>query len=165
MLALPTHKQQTLRISSSSPMALPQPFSVTVHPFTSPARTHGYLCAYERGNALSRNAIVYIGGLTSGPHTALDISQTLLSALNDAKLGYSIWECRMRSSYSGWGYSSLKDDVEDVAPFVEYLRDLGKSRVVLLGSSTGKLTCIQRVSQIQSSFWTSQHLTLSTHDF
>lgn len=143
-------------------MALPRPISVTVHPFISPARPHGYSSAYERGNTLSCNAIVYIGGLTSGPHTALDISQTLLTALDDAKLGYSIWEFCMRSSYSGWGYSSLKNDVEDVAPLVKYLIDIGKSRVVLLGSSTGKFTCIQKFPKNRSSIWTNQDLSLLT---
>ncbi|KAJ4984845.1 UPF0613 protein PB24D3.06c 1 [Stagonosporopsis vannaccii] len=126
-------------------MALPRPFLVTVHPFTSLASPHAYSCAYERGKTSSRNALVYIGGLTSGPHTALHISQALLSALDDAKLQYSIWECRIRSSYTGWGHSSLKDDVEDIAALVKHLRDLGKNKVVLLGSSTGCQDCMEYI--------------------
>lgn len=118
-------------------MALPRPFTVTVHPFLSPSDPHTYSCAYERGNPSSRNAIVYIGGLTSGPHSASSLSQTLLNTLDNACLGYSIWESRMRSSYGGWGYSSLMNDVEDIAALVRYLLGLGKEKVVLLGSSTG----------------------------
>lgn len=121
-------------------MTLPQPFSVTVHPFTSPTPHDAFSCAYERGNTSSRNALVYIGGLTSGPHTTVSILHTLLLALDDAGLGYSIWEFRMRSSYTGWGYSSLANDVEDIAALVKYLISLGKKRIVLLGSSTGNIS-------------------------
>lgn len=114
-------------------MTLCKPYPVTVHPFTS---LTPYSCAYERGRASSPNALVYIGGLTSGPHTtpALD---TVFEVLNDARLGYSLWEFRMRSSYTGFGHSSLSNDVEDIAALVKYLRELGKKRIVLLGSSTG----------------------------
>lgn len=133
------------RENTSLTMALPQPFTVTVHPLTSPAYPHAYSCAYEQGNTSSPNALIYVGGLTSGPHTALDLSKTLLLALDDAGLGYSIWECRMRSSFTGWGYSCLKDDVEDIAALVKYLMGLGKKRVVLLGSSTGEVTFTYRL--------------------
>jgi pimeloyl-ACP methyl ester carboxylesterase len=114
-------------------MTLPEPFSATVHAFTSPTL---HLCAYERGKTLSHNALVFIGGLTSGPHTtpALD---TIFQVLDDAKLDYSIWEFRMRSSFTGFGYSSLANDVEDIAALVKYLRELGKAKIVLFGSSTG----------------------------
>jgi pimeloyl-ACP methyl ester carboxylesterase len=57
--------------------------------------------------------------------------------LERSALDYSIWEFRMRSSYSGFGYSSLANDVEDVAALVQYLRGLGKEKIVLMGSSTG----------------------------
>ena len=46
----------------------------------------------------------------------------------------------MRSSYTGWGYSSLANDVEDIAALVKYLISLGKKRIVLLGSSTGNIS-------------------------
>jgi hypothetical protein len=45
----------------------------------------------------------------------------------------------MRSSYTGFGYSSLSNDVEDISALVMYLRGLRKDKIVLLGSSTGKL--------------------------
>lgn len=130
-------------------MALPQPITVTVHPFLSSANPHAYACAYEHGNTSSNNALVYIGGLTSGPHTALSLSQSVLSALEEFDLGYSIWEFRMRSSYTGWGYSSLNKDVEDIAELVNYLTSLGKKRVVLLGSSTGCQDCMSYMSALR----------------
>jgi pimeloyl-ACP methyl ester carboxylesterase len=43
----------------------------------------------------------------------------------------------MRSSYTGFGYSSLANDAEDISALVQYLRVSGKKKVVLLGSSTG----------------------------
>lgn len=111
-------------------------FSVVVHPFVSGAPNS---CAYERGNSASPNAFVYIGGLSGGPHTANELVSTLLTALDLADLGYSIWEFRMRSSYSGWTHSTLDNDAVDIASFVAYLRRLGKERIVLMGSSTGKI--------------------------
>ncbi|KAJ8114259.1 hypothetical protein OPT61_g3812 [Boeremia exigua] len=131
-------------------MALPPPFSTTVHPFTSPTSPQAYSCAYERGNPSSRNALIYIGGLTSGPHTTLELLNTLLSFLDDTGLGYSIWEARMRSSFTGWGYSSLENDVEDIAALVKYLGRLGKERVVLLGSSTGCQDCMKYMKALET---------------
>jgi hypothetical protein len=51
---------------------------------------------------------------------------------------YSIWELRMRSSYTGFGYGSLREDAEDLKELVGYLRGIGVERVVLVGSSTGE---------------------------
>jgi hypothetical protein len=53
------------------------------------------------------------------------------------ELDYSLWEFRMRSSYTGFGYSSLANDVEDTAALVTYLRGIGKKKIVLIGSSSG----------------------------
>lgn len=44
----------------------------------------------------------------------------------------------MRSSYSGFGYSSLANDVADTAALVRYLHSLGEEKIVLMGASTGK---------------------------
>lgn len=129
------------------PPGTPAPFPVTVHPFPSPTPN---ACAYERGSPQARNAIVFIGGLTGGPHT-LDLG-FLARALEQAgaagdkcssttssspSLSYSLWEFRMRSSYSGFGFSSLANDVDDTAALVRYLRAIGKEKVVLMGCSTG----------------------------
>ncbi len=119
-------------------MALSQPFVTTAHPYISPTNPHAYSCAYERGKSSSGNALVYIGGLTSGPHTAVDLVSTLLSTFDENALEYSIWESRMRSSFTRWGYSSLENDAEDIAALVKYLKSLGKKRIVLMGSSIGE---------------------------
>ena len=124
---------QTIRIILLDTMAS-TPFSVTVHPFPSPTPSS---CAYERGNASSCNALVFIGGLTSGPHATSQLESLVQVLQDDADLDYSFWEFRMRSSYTGFGYSSLANDVEDISALVKYLRDLGKEKIVLLGSSTG----------------------------
>ena len=57
--------------------------------------------------------------------------------LESSTLDYSLWEFRMRSSYTGFGYSSLANDVEDMAALVRYLRGIGKQAIVLMGASTG----------------------------
>ena len=45
-------------------------------------------------------------------------------------------------SYSGFGYSSLANDVEDMAALVRYLRGIGKQKIILMGASTGtSLSC------------------------
>ena len=103
------------------------PYPVTVHPFSSAAR---WSCAYERGDPASRNALVYISGLTGGPH-AIDLSTIDAALRKETKLSYGVWEFRMRSSYNGFGYSSLVNDREDTESFVRYLRGLGRERVVL----------------------------------
>jgi hypothetical protein len=112
----------------------PKSFTVTVHPFTSPTPSS---CAYERGNSASRNALVFIGGLTDGPHTIPQIERLVEALQVGSGLSYSFWEFRMRSSYTGFGYLSLANDAEDIAALVKYLKDLGKERIALLGSSTG----------------------------
>ncbi|KAJ4264921.1 hypothetical protein NW762_005164 [Fusarium torreyae] len=121
-------------------MAPSGPFSVTVHPFESKCRASA---AYEIGLPSARNAIVFIGGLTDGPHT-IPYTRLLAQRLEDAKeLGYSIFEIRMRSSFTGFGISSLSNDVEDISALVKYLRGIGKEKIVLFGSSTGCQDCIE----------------------
>lgn len=115
------------------------PFTVRVHPFASPTP---HSCAYEYGaTGHSENALVYIGGLTGGPQTTdlvLKIAKDLEMRAESDTVKYSVFEFRMRSSYTGFGYSSLKNDVEDLAALVTYLREAGMWRkVVLMGSSTG----------------------------
>ncbi|KAK4202984.1 hypothetical protein QBC40DRAFT_275644 [Triangularia verruculosa] len=112
------------------------PFKTIVHPLPSDPSGNAHstdLAAYEYEPFSSPNALVFIHGLTAGPHT------TDLTHMQAAiPFEYSIWELRMRSSYSGWGYSSLHNDVQDLARLVRYLRDdLKKEKVVLMGASTG----------------------------
>ncbi|CVK94277.1 uncharacterized protein FFB20_09407 [Fusarium fujikuroi] len=116
------------------------PFQVTVHPFESKCRSSA---AYEIGLTSAPNAIVFIGGLTDGPHT-IPYTRLLAQRLEEAKeLGFSVIEFRMRSSFSGFGTSSLSNDVEDISALVKYLRGIGKEKIVLFGSSTGCQDCIE----------------------
>ncbi|KKF95411.1 hypothetical protein CFO_g2233 [Ceratocystis platani] len=110
------------------------PFQTTVHPFGSPPAN---ICAYESGPQKAENAIVLIAGRGGGPHTmsvANEISKALLSA---PELGYSLFEVRMRSSLGTYGSFGTAEDIEDISALVEYLRKLGREKIVLLGHSTG----------------------------
>lgn len=108
---------------------------MTVHPYPSPKVRNA--CAYELGPSSARNAIIFIGGLTDGPHTVPYI-RTVASKIQDAAgLDYSVFEIRMRSSFFGFAWSSLAKDVEDISALVKYLRGLGKQKIILFGHSTG----------------------------
>lgn len=109
-------------------------FQVLVHPYRSPARG---TCAYEMGNTSSRNAIVFIGGLSDGPHTTPYIRTVARRLEAASELSYSVFEIRMRSSFAVYGTASLKSDVEDISALVKYLRTLGRDKIVLFGHSTG----------------------------
>lgn len=110
------------------------PFPVTVHPYKSKVKA---ACAYELGTPGRRNALVFIGGLTDGPHT-VPYLRTIADKIAAAPgLDYSVFEIRIRSSFDGFGWGSLAQDVEDISAVVTYLRGLGKERVVLMGHSTG----------------------------
>lgn len=114
-----------------------KPFPVTVHPYPSTGVKHA--CAYELGLGPSsaRNALVFIGGLTDGPQTVPYIRTVAAKIEATTGLSYSVFEIRIRSSFSAFGWSSLAEDVEDISAVVKYLRSIGKEKVVLLGHSTG----------------------------
>ncbi|KAJ4153202.1 hypothetical protein LMH87_009701 [Akanthomyces muscarius] len=121
-------------------MSTSPPFSVTVHPYKS--RVHG-ASAYELGPTTAKNAILFIGGLFDGPHT-VSYTRTVAKFVEEAKdLDYSIFEIRMRSSFIGFGTSSLKKDVEDISALVTYLRSIGREKIVLFGHSTGCQDCME----------------------
>jgi len=115
--------------------SLPAPFLTRVHYYDSPTR---YTCAYETGVDSAPNALVVIGGLSDGPHTIPALIK-IAPRLDPANGGpnYSIFEIRMRSSYVGYGTSSLAEDVVHIAALVKYLRSIGKKKIVLCGHSTG----------------------------
>lgn len=115
-------------------MASADPFPVVVHRI--PSKTPK-LVAYERSIWQTKNALVFIGGLTEGPHCRPAVN-VIAQKLKDTEAErFGVWELRMRSSYTGFGYSSLSNDVEDISALVAYLRTLGKDKIVLCGSSTG----------------------------
>lgn len=116
-------------------MATSKPFTVTVHPYESKGVKHA--CAYELGSSSASNALVFIGGLTDGPHTVPYIRTVAAKIESATGLSYSVFEIRIRSSFSGFGWSSLAEDVEDISAVVKYLKSIGKKKVVLMGHSTG----------------------------
>jgi pimeloyl-ACP methyl ester carboxylesterase len=115
-------------------MSPPSTFTTTVHPFPSPTP---HACAYESGRQNARNALVFIGGLGDGPHT-VPYPRAIAKRLDEEpSLSYSVFEFRLKSSFSGFGFSRLVDDVADISALVKYLRSIGRERVVLMGHSTG----------------------------
>lgn len=115
-------------------MAPPGTFITTVHPFTSPTP---HACAYEAGLADAKNALVFIGGLGDGPHT-VPYPRAIAKRLEaEPKLSYSVFEFRLTSSFNSFGLACLANDVADISALVNYLRSIGKQRVVLMGHSTG----------------------------
>jgi len=117
-----------------------EPFSVTVHPYPSRTRKSA---AYELGNANAKNALIFIGGLKDGPHTTPYIRTVSNIIEKRDNLNYSVFEIRMRSSWLGFGTSSLKNDVEDISALVKYLRGKGRQKIVLMGHSTGTQDCME----------------------
>jgi pimeloyl-ACP methyl ester carboxylesterase len=109
-------------------------FTVRVHPYPSPTRAS---CAYEIGDQRALNAIIFIGGLHDGPHTVPYIRTVAQALHNKSDSRYSVFEIRMRSSFIGFGTSSLRRDVEDISALVTYLRGKGRRKIILFGHSTG----------------------------
>ncbi|KAL1901297.1 hypothetical protein Cpir12675_000530 [Ceratocystis pirilliformis] len=123
---------QEFAIEQVSPYTTP--FQATVHRFESSTPS---VCAYESGPDSAENALVFIAGFGGGPHTmsvARKISEKLT---NSPKLGYSLFEIRMRSSFDSIGNSGVLEDVQDIKALVKYLRTIGRKKIVLLGHSTG----------------------------
>ncbi|KAK7742136.1 hypothetical protein SLS53_004722 [Cytospora paraplurivora] len=122
-------------------MADSKPFPVTVHPYTSKVFRNAAL--YELGSSSARNTLLFVGGLGDGPHTVPYI-RTVAAKIEAAEdLSYSVFEIRIRSSFSGFGWNSLANDVEDISAAVKYLRSIGKEKVVLMGHSTGSQDSIE----------------------
>ncbi|KAF3769921.1 DUF1749-domain-containing protein [Cryphonectria parasitica EP155] len=117
------------------------PFSVRVHPYESRGVKHAH--AYELGSSSAQNALIFVGGLMDGPHTVPYIRTVAEKIESTTGLNYSVFEIRIRSSFSGFGWASLADDVEDISALVKYLRSIGKEKVVLMGHSTGCQDCME----------------------
>lgn len=115
-------------------MSAPDTFTTTVHPFPSPT---SHACAYESGRQDAKNALVFIGGLGDGPHTVPYPRAIAKKLGEESSPSYSVFEFRLKSSFSGFGFARLVDDVADISALVKYLRSIGKERIVLMGHSTG----------------------------
>lgn len=117
----------------------PAPFLTKVHYYDSPTK---HSTAYESGTLDSPNVIVAIGGLGDGPHT-VPYFHDLATRLDAASGGpeYAVFQIRMKSSFVGFGTSTLVEDVAHISALVKYLRRAGKEKIILLGHSTGSQVC------------------------
>lgn len=122
------------------------PYQVLVHKYLSPLSPSSskprYVAAYEHllpSSSPPRNALIFIPGLGEGPH---DIPYVPALAEQVAAQSYSVFEIRLASAYTAFGFGSLSDDVRDLKALVKYLKGLGRERVVLLGHSTGCQDCV-----------------------
>jgi len=80
-------------------------------------------------------AVVCIGGLTDG---LLSLRYLPALAAELQQVGWRTFQPVLQSSYRGWGFASLDDDVMGIDKFLSFLRSKrGITEVVLLGSSTG----------------------------
>ncbi|KAK8114827.1 hypothetical protein PG999_006896 [Apiospora kogelbergensis] len=114
-----------------------KPFSTIVHPYPPKESPNRNACAYETGLPSARNAFVFIGGLGDGPHTVPYARQIARELEKHSSLSYSVFEVKTRSSFSGYRFSCLANDVADISELVRYLRGIGKEKIVLMGHSTG----------------------------
>jgi len=95
----------------------------------------GGRCAFQSGDINSPNFVLLIGGLGDGL-LSIPYTEHLSHYLGAHKI--CLVQMIMKSSYSGYGFCSLEDDMHDIIALVKYLRDeKGKLKVVFLGHSTG----------------------------
>ncbi|KAK4179264.1 hypothetical protein QBC36DRAFT_322936 [Triangularia setosa] len=127
----------------------PTPFPVSVYSFPTTTSSSKTLQLYEHSSAASNtpNALVFIGGLGDGPHTVpypLALSRSLLPQST-----FSVYQVRLSSSFSAFGYSSLAQDASEIRALVRHLRaKFNKQKVVLMGHSTGCQDCMYYCTKI-----------------
>lgn len=98
---------------------------------------------HTRDGCSPTNTLLFIPGLNEGFLTTPYI-QSLSAALPSS---YSFVEVLLSSAYSGWGHSSLTQDVEEMAQCVEYFQSLRPNgKIVLMGNSTGCQDVLHYVS-------------------
>ncbi|KAL8732867.1 MAG: hypothetical protein Q9166_002468 [cf. Caloplaca sp. 2 TL-2023] len=94
------------------------------------------LVAFEhtRNGTSPQNTLLFVGGLNEGLLT-IPYAQDLAAALPHS---YSLVEVLLSSAFSGWGHSSITQDVEEMGQCVEYFQSLRPNgRIALMGNSTG----------------------------
>lgn len=143
---------------SATPLAA---FPVTVHEFLPSPRSKKLCHVYEydihdyfapsADSQANANALVFIGGLGDGPH-GVPYIRYIAAALKSPSfpsLNYTVFEARLSSAFTGWGVSSLAEDVKEIASVVRYLKTkLRKRKVVLMGHSTGCQDCVAYLHQL-----------------
>ena len=95
----------------------------------------GFEARAAQGVLEGSKAVVCIGGLTDG---LLSLRYLPALAAELQQVGWRTFQPVLQSSYRGWGFASLDDDVLGIDKFLSFLRSKrGITEVVLLGSSTG----------------------------
>lgn len=92
------------------------------------------LTCFESGDIESPDSLLFIGGLgdsLSAVPWLRPLSQKL------AQNEWSLVQVLLTSSGAGFGNASVEDDAKEIKSCLEYLKDIGKRRVVLVGHSTG----------------------------
>ncbi|KAL8898954.1 MAG: hypothetical protein Q9207_006444 [Kuettlingeria erythrocarpa] len=94
------------------------------------------LVAFEhtRDGPPPQNTLLFVPGLTDGLLT-VPYAQSLAAAIPSS---FSFVEILLSSAYSGWGTSSISQDVDEMAQCVGYFKSSRpKGKIVLMGCSTG----------------------------
>lgn len=93
------------------------------------------LVSLNEKHALHKNALVLIPGLSDGI-LSLRFTEHLSDSL--LKIGYSMVQVNLASSFYQFGFSSIEGDCEELGLLVMKLkRDFDFDKIVLLGHSTG----------------------------
>jgi len=79
------------------------------------------------------NLILFVGGLYDGLFSTT-YTESISRALPH---NWSIAQVLISSSNTGWGTSSLANDVTEISNCIDYFRTFKSGKVVLMGSSTG----------------------------
>ncbi|KAK3391931.1 hypothetical protein B0T20DRAFT_422594 [Sordaria brevicollis] len=122
-----------------------QPYRVLVHNYPShDPNSNRFAQAYQHEtNGHKRNALIFLGGLGDGPHGIPYVKQIADSLLGESD--FTVYEPRLSSAFSAWGYGSLEQDVKEISALVKYLRTTATSKtekIVLMGHSTGCQDCM-----------------------
>ncbi|KAK4169471.1 hypothetical protein QBC43DRAFT_307803 [Cladorrhinum sp. PSN259] len=122
----------------------PSPSPILIHsvPSSSPLSQSSTIQLYQHLPSLSSlsstptNVLLFVGGLGDGPLTIP--YTTSLSSSPVFPQTYTLFEARLSSAYSAFGYASLKQDAAEIHSCIQYLhRKLEVQKIVLMGHSTG----------------------------
>lgn len=122
-------------------MARPAPVSGILHTY----RAFPPLTAFELvpSSPPSNNLLLLVGGLYDDLGTIGYLYR--LAELNE--VGWGAAQVKLSSSAVGWGQSSVATDAQEISLCVEYFKQNGKKKVVLIGQSTGSfLLCFEQRS-------------------
>ncbi|KAI9307869.1 hypothetical protein BJ944DRAFT_196870 [Cunninghamella echinulata] len=97
------------------------------------------LTAFESGVLNSNKTIIFVGGLGDG-YSAVPYLPLLNEKIE--KLGYSLIQIQMTSSYVGYGNVTLSEDASELDDLISYLKQVKRKQVIfIIGHSTGCQDC------------------------